>query len=261
MSRAMGKITGLKRLTLSSLTIGLALLVGGMPLALANGFGGSGLPGRREGAGTRGPCLIGGEHAVSLLPVVPESQLGSTLDGYPTFFWHLPQSKASFARFVLYDRYRGQELYRTELSVAGAPGVASFRLPNDGSVKIPKAGLETGKTYYWTVTLVCMNPVDPGDRSGDLRIQGFVQRVASPQGFQDKLRRATERDLPGIYASQGIWHETLTSLIKLRRDHPTDRAIQSDWASLMQGIKLEQLANAPVVSCCQVSPSRTSLLN
>ncbi len=261
MGRAIGEMTVLKRLTIPSIAIGLGCLVAGMPLALANGFGGSGLPGRREGAGTRGTCLVGGEQAVPLLPVIPESQLGSTLEGYPTFFWHLPQSKASSARFILYDRYRGQELYRTELSVAGAPGVASFRLPNDGSVKIPKTGLEIGKTYYWTVTLVCMNPIDPGDRSGDLRIQGFVQRVTPPQGFQEKLRRATDRDLPGIYASQGIWHETLTSLTKLRRDYPTDVAVQSDWASLMQGIKLEQLANVPVVSCCQVSPNRTSLLN
>jgi hypothetical protein len=193
--------------------------------------------------------------------VIPESQLGPTLEGYPTFFWHLPQSKASSARFILYDRYRGQELYRTELSITNTPGVASFQLPNDGSVKVPKTGLEVGNTYYWTLTLICNNPMDPSDRSGDLRIQGFVQRVNPPRGLQDKLRQATERDLPGIYASQGIWHETLTSLVRLRLSYPNDRAIQSDWASLMQGIKLEQLATAPVVSCCRVNSASTSRQN
>ncbi|MCS6813526.1 MAG: DUF928 domain-containing protein, partial [Cyanobacteria bacterium] len=212
MATVTGNSNRWRRLSTVSIAIGCAVLTGGAPLVLANGFSGIGIPGRREGAGTRSTCMVGGAQSVPLLPVIPESQLGVTLEGYPTFFWYLPQSKASAAQFVLYDRYRGQELYRTTLSLVNAPGIASFQLPNDGSVRIPRTGLEVGKTYYWTLTLLCNNPLDPSDRSGDLRVQGFVQRVNPPRGFQEKVRSSNERDLPALYAAQGIWHETLTSL-------------------------------------------------
>lgn len=258
MVTATGGINRWQRLLVASFAIGSGVLISGAPLVKANGFSGVGMPGRREGAGTRGTCMVGGAQSVPLLPVIPESQLGVTLEGYPTFFWYLPQSKASVARFALYDRYRGQELYRTTLSLVNAPGIASFQLPNDGSVRIPKTGLEVGKTYYWTLTLICDNPLDPSDRSGDLRVQGFVQRVNPPRGFQERVRSTNERDLPALYAAQGIWYETLASLTKLRRSYPTDSAVQNDWASLMQAVKLDQLIDAPVTPCCQIGSSNSS---
>ncbi len=242
--------------------LGLALVVGS-PIdaaVYAQAFSGRGLPGRREGAGTRGACLVGSSTQVptdgtivtkeqaspDLVAIIPESNIAATLTEYPTFFWYVPGSSLKMGRFTLYDGYRTgrKKVYETRLSLDGTPGVISFKLPSDGTVP----PLQLNRIYSWTFRVFC----DPLDRSGDLQVEGFVQRVRPSAELEARLKRSTDRERPTIYAASGIWHEMLTSLVELRRVNPSDRSLQADWETLMRTIKLDALSTQPVVSCCRV---------
>ncbi|MCS6813786.1 MAG: DUF928 domain-containing protein, partial [Cyanobacteria bacterium] len=221
-----------------------------------------GIPGRREGAGTRGCTLespqpspagrtiaINGKSSPNLVALIPESNIGATLAAYPTFFWYVPANSLKVGRFTLYDSYGAnrKKLYETRLNLDGTPGVISLRLPDNGTVP----PLELNRTYYWVFRVFC----DPLDRSGDLQVEGFVQRVKASASLEERLRTATARERPTIYAASGLWHETLISLVELRQANPNDRSVQTDWESLMQVIRLESLAKEAIVPCCQVQAS------
>jgi len=269
--------TARKKFAAASFVVTLGMTCMGLPqIALAD-FGGSGrgIPGRREGAGTRGTCLINSDttgnrsasatplvqSAPSLVALVPESNLGLTLAEYPTLFWYVPESVATTAQFTLYNSFGRDRkvVYETQLKLDGKAGIISLQVPNDGTV----APLALDRTYYWTFKLLCINPSDPNDRSGDIRVEGFVQRVMPPADLVAQLKAVEtgttdSRQLPAIYAQAGIWHETLASLAKLRQDNPDDVKLKESWASLMQDINLAELANVPLRPCCQPTTTTTS---
>ena len=243
-----------RKWTIVALSASLCWILGGFfDLALANSFPGRGLPGRREGAGTRSECFIGESQPALLMPLIPESQLGITLAEYPTFFWHVPRSRAASAKFTLFSNYQGKKLYEANLPVTNLTGIASFTLPQNGSTSPLKVGL----TYYWTLTLTCPKLNRPSTETEILTIQGFVQRIQPSAELTAKLKKASPRELPAIFASHQIWHETLVSLTKLRQENPKDASIQADWESLMKSIKLDQFASSPLLPCCQAPSTRT----
>jgi hypothetical protein len=210
------------------------------------------LPGRRVGAGTRGPCTNPKQPLVAL---IPDTNLGLTTEKYPTLFWFVPPTPARTAEFVL-NNEKKQEVYKTTFAITGSPGVVSVTLP--ASATLPP--LEVNKNYFWTFSLIC-NPSDP---SAVDFVQGWVQRVALSSDLGNQLFKATPRDRPAIYARAGIWNDTLKSLSELRRANPRDRALTTDWETLLKSVGLETVAKAPLVECCPqtnspaVAPRSTS---
>jgi Domain of Unknown Function (DUF928) len=196
-----------------------------------------GLPGRREGGGTRGNCVHGDTPLVAL---IPETNFGTTLEPYPTFYWSIPQMPAATAEFVLLDE-NDDEVYKNTIQLAG-PGIVSLSVPNDGSV----APLERGKDYHWYFSVVC----DARDRSGDIFAEGWIQRIAPPAGLTNQLAAAAVSDRPTIFANAGIWYDALTTLAKLRQADPENPQLSSKWANLLRSVGLENLAGQPLVSCC-----------
>ncbi|HEY9747084.1 MAG TPA: DUF928 domain-containing protein [Allocoleopsis sp.] len=203
------------------------------------------LPGRRVGAGTRGPCTNPKQPLVAL---IPDTNLGLTAEKYPTFFWFVPPTPARTAEFVL-NNEKKQEVYKTIFAITGSPGVVSVSLP--ASATLP--ALEVNKNYSWTFSLIC-NPSDP--LAVDF-VQGWVQRIALTPEVRDQLAKAPPRDRPAIYAKVGIWNDTLKSLSELRRANPRDRTLASDWETLLKSVGLDSIAKAPLVQCCSQA-NRTS---
>ncbi|MBD1860745.1 MULTISPECIES: DUF928 domain-containing protein [Trichocoleus] len=196
------------------------------------------LPGRRVGAGTRGPCTNPKQPLVAL---IPDTNLGLTAEKYPTFFWFIPPTPARTAEFVL-NNEKKQEIYKTTFAITGSPGVINVTLPANATLP----PLEVNKNYSWTFSLIC-NPSDP---SAVDFVQGWVQRVALSRDVGNQLTKAAPRDRPAIYAKEGIWNDTLKSLSELRRDNPRDRALTTDWETLLKSVGLDTVAKAPLVQCC-----------
>jgi hypothetical protein len=240
--------TGVVKLWLS---IGLGLLIVGLPLAAAAiefQPPKRGMPGRREGGGTRDPlaCVRGKPNQLTAL--LPTTNLGLTVADYPRFFWYMPQTKAKLAEFALFevddhldDR---QPVYQTTFNLPGdiSSGIVSFQLPN---TNIPP--LQVGKDYRWTVSLIC----DPSNRMRDVAIEGWVQRVATDPRLSRQLTRAKAVDRIQLLAQNGLWFDTITTLAAERVAHPTDPALKTSWSELLKSIKLDKLADQPLLPCCQ----------
>ncbi|WP_206755546.1 DUF928 domain-containing protein [Trichocoleus sp. FACHB-262] len=203
------------------------------------------LPGRRQGAGSRGPssteCLPA--NSGPLVALLPTTNLGLTTAAYPQFFWSLPASNASLVEFALYDvdakQVNRNLIYKTTFSITGEAGIASLNLPTD--VNLPP--LKSGQDYRWSVSLIC----NPGDRTQDVTVDGWVQRVTPSSTVNQQLKQADPRDRPAVYAQNGIWFNTIETLVDQRCDRPKDAALVASWNELIKSVELEAIANRPLI--------------
>jgi Domain of Unknown Function (DUF928) len=186
-----------------------------------------GAPGDRGDAGSRGPC--------DLLAVSPTTNLGLTAAEYPTFWLYVksPISSPVSVQFILRNEQQ-QAIYRTTFEINQGKAIVNFPLPKTAPP------LEVGKQYQWVF------------RCEDITRYGWVERVALKPEIVSKLATATPRQRVLILAQNGIWYETLTELLALRRAHPQDAQIAADWAALLQHrlVGLENIVAAPFLPCC-----------
>ncbi len=187
--------------------------------------------GRRRPASARGPCLPSEK---SLTALMPETNLGLTVATHPTFFFYIPQTTATSAEFVLLDEANNHKVYETTFTITGTPGIVSVSLP--ASKTLPP--LEIGKDYHWYVSVIC----DPDDRSGDVYVDGWVQRVEPTPSLMSQLEKASPAERVALYRKNGIWHDTLTFLAEGRRLNPSNSALAAEWATLLRSVGLEKIA-------------------
>jgi hypothetical protein len=191
-----------------------------------------GLPGRREGGGTRGDCQAS---QPGLTALMPDSNLGRTMAERPTFFWYMPQSAAA-AEFVLLDA-NNTELYKTLVPVPSQSGIVSLNLPDSVSA------LEVGQSYRWYFSLVC----DPLDRSADTFTSGWVERVDRNPALLQEIAAAPPTEQAMLYAKAGLWYEALAVLATLRQSQPQNAALVTQWQTLLESVGLEQVADQPLL--------------
>ncbi len=212
-----------------------------------------GIPGRREGGGTRGavadPC--GDPRSAAFAALMPKTNFGLTTAEFPRFFWSVPRTKARFAEFTLHEAVAADAknpdqkmsdralVYRTTFRISGEAGVANMGLPTNAGIP----GLAAGQDYHWTVSLIC----NTQDRKKDVKVEGWVQRVAPDAALSSQLFKANASDRPQIYATNGIWLDTLTSLADLRYASPLDTKLDQTWADLLKAIELPNSAPLPLL--------------
>ena len=203
------------------------------------------IPGRRQGAGSRGSGLVEclPANSGSLVALLPDTNLGLTTAAYPRFFWSVPLTNAPLMEFTLYEVDAKQAnrnlIYKTTFSITGEAGIASLSLPTD--VNLPP--LRLGQDYRWSVSLIC----NPTDRAQDITVDGWVQRVVPSSTFTQQLKQAKPRDRPAIYAQNGLWFNTVETLIDQRCARPQDTALAAGWAELLKSVNLEAIAKQPLI--------------
>lgn len=169
----------------------------------------------------------------------PNSPLSveSTVSDHPAFFVYVPQTQAETAQFILSDENQNT-IYQTTFTPPPQAGVIGLQVPPE----IP--ALQIGSTYHWLFNVQC----DPYDRSGDLLVEGWIQRVELTPAQVSFLARTGVRDRPAFYARAGIWQDTLLTLATLRLASPDDADLTSDWASLLESVNLSAVATAPLIN-------------
>lgn len=193
-----------------------------------------GLPGRREGGGTRGGCVT---TQPTLTAFIPETHYGTTTRAYPSFFWYLPQTTAEFAEFILLNA-EDEEVYSTTFPLTGTEGIVRLDLPATED----QPALEVGQDYHWYFALVC----DAVDRSGDILTEGWIQRIEPDAALTTQLEQSADREHPALYAQSGIWYDALATLADLRQS-PSDAAVfQTQWNNLLESVGLESFSDAPI---------------
>lgn len=202
-----------------------------------------GRPGRKGGTGSRGDCLTNG---MPLTPLAPASNMGLTVNEYPTFWFYVPYKpdQAISGEFSLQDE-QNNDVYRTPFTLPETPGIVSISLPST------KAPLKIDNSYRWYFKLYC--PLQKSSESSSPAfVQGWVRRVSLNDlnyhniGTQLKAGK-TPLDRIALYAENGIWHETLTGLAELRLNKPQDVTLDNAWADLLKTVGLEKLFQEPIL--------------
>ncbi|MEP6516751.1 DUF928 domain-containing protein [Microcoleus vaginatus] len=193
-------------------------------------------PPTQPGRPVRGGCASISQ--LGLTALVPKNKMGRTVSDYPTFFFYLPQTEAQSAEFILKDE-SGKQIYKQDLTISNLSGVIGVSIPANQNVP----PLEVGKSYRWNFTVIC----DSLDRSADQIESGTVRRVELSADIRRQLAQADPRQQTFIYAENGIWQDALSTLAAARRDQPNDTTFKADWESLLDSVKLGEIAKEPIV--------------
>jgi len=192
-----------------------------------------GVPGRREGGGTRGSNC-----PTSTTALIPKSTMGRTISAKPTFFYYVPIVLNTKVQFELADE-KDQTIYKKSFQmVTTRPGIVSVSLGEDPN----SPALEVGKNYHWYFTIKC----NPKNSQEDVLVSGWINRTALAPSLKMELERSSDRRL-SILAEQGIWYEYLTTLAQLRLSSPSDDSLALKWLDLLSSVELGKIAQEPLI--------------
>ncbi|MGL5064939.1 MAG: DUF928 domain-containing protein [Microcoleus sp.] len=191
-----------------------------------------GVPGRREGGGTRGPeCRT--------TALIPQSTMGRTVSEKPTFFYHVPAAIDKKVEFELADETDKTIYKKSFRMVTSGPGIVSISLAADPS----SPPMDIGKNYHWYFTIKC-NPKNPRE---DVLVSGWIERVELSPTLKTQLAAASDRDRLSIFAQQALWYEYLGTLAQLRLSSPRDAALTLKWSELLHSVALGKIAQQPLI--------------
>ena len=194
-----------------------------------------GVPGRREGGGTRGLVC-----PTAITALIPQSTMGQTISGKPTFFYYLPVALDKTVQFELADE-RDKTIYKKSFRmVTSRAGIVSVSLGSDAN----SPALEVGKNYQWYFTIKC-NPKN----TDDVLVSGWINRTTIAPTVKTELDRSPDRRFAlSIFAQQGLWYEYLATLAQLRIESPTDASLALKWSEVLNSVQLGKIAQEPLVT-------------
>lgn len=156
----------------------------------------------------------------------------------PSLWFYLPQSLSdTSAEFVIKDG-SDRLLYQGRLAgSANSDGIIAAPLPISLSFNTP---------YRWTVTVDC-------DETERTTVSGWIERRSPAPRLANDLGEASSRNRAALYANAGFLQDALTELASLRSLQPNDPVIEREWRHFLTALDLLELANAPILECCEVS--------
>ncbi|MGG6297183.1 DUF928 domain-containing protein [Leptolyngbya sp. AN02str] len=206
-----------------------------------------GLPGRREGGGTRGDCAVRSEDLSSLplIALVPETNFGVTVSLEPTLYWYVPRVAAAGIELAVFDQ-NDEPVYQTVVPVPDQGGVVSIPIPtvDQGSAKVSR--LIANEDYHWYLSLIC-NEVD---RSGDIFVEGWLRRIESSAELEQQLSTSTPEMKFSVYQEFGIWQDALDQVAQQLCQQPQNPIVRDRWTTLLASVQITGLESATLVSSC-----------
>jgi len=206
---------------------------------------GSAPGGRRYGGATRGQCPNVTPPLTALVPSTLDSSSvrnvwGLTAREYPKLWFYLPYTKNSSiqAEFTVLDDESKDPIYTSAIALPTKPSTIGVSLPHN----IPP--LQVGKKYRWFLNFYC----DPQKQSVPIFVEGVIIRKNPDAALVGELQKAQPLQQVAIYASNGFWHDALTTLAELRQKSPQNEIFEKEWTNLLQAIGLGEVANRPLAS-------------
>jgi hypothetical protein len=178
-----------------------------------------GVPGGREGAGSRGDW----QSLPMLTVLTPKDHMGLTGQEQPILYWYLAQATQHPVDIVLTARQSITPLLDTRLHPPVQPGMQRVRLA-DYNIH-----LDPGVSYTWSVSLV----PDTTQRSRDVMAAGTIARIALPHELQSQLVQADQRTSARLYATTGLWYDLIATLSELIEADAQDRTLRQQRATLL----------------------------
>ncbi len=178
--------------------------------------------------------------------LIPKTNWGNTLAERPTFWFYIPHQKGRLT-LMIKEEQATIPLLRVSYEVRKGGGIMGFSIPET----VP--ALEVNRAYRWRVYFNCKPNIKPSL----IGVEGVVQRVATNEDFKTKLiSNIPIKEQINLYATRGLWHETITQLIESRRAKPTDQELKQLWSDLLSNpsVELGNLISEPLVECCKYIP-------
>ncbi|MGF1494072.1 MAG: DUF928 domain-containing protein [Microcoleaceae cyanobacterium] len=201
-----------------------------------------GVPGRREGGGTRGSasCQTG---ASKLVALIPASTSGRTSLEQPTLLFYLPVAFDQVPADLEIADEEENVVYKTSLKISNRqPGVIKLDLADQPNAPT----LEADRDYHWYLTLRCS--ADSPDASSNITVHGWINRVQLDSAQAQTLEQASPEEKLAIYSEKALWYDALATLAKLRASNPSDPTVESQWSELLEAVGLDRLVQEPIVT-------------
>jgi Domain of Unknown Function (DUF928) len=200
-------------------------------------------PSSTTGAASRGLTCIAPNQA--LIALKPSGTIGLTLEAHPAIWIDLPPNTAERISLSLLTETRTLVYEDVTFPVPDTAGPVALQLPQE---QLP---LEIGQRYEWIVELEC----DLNNASKNLSVSGWVKRIEPDPQLQQELDAAENPlEQAEVYASHGIWYETLSIVAAQQQANPKDAQVMAAWRSLLEWIDLEPAAR--MSSSEEVVPNR-----
>jgi Ran GTPase-activating protein (RanGAP) involved in mRNA processing and transport len=72
-----------------------------------------------------------------------------------------------------------------------------------------------------------------------------VRRVEPSAKLISQLKQANPLQKAVIYAKNGIWVESISTLAQLRREYPQNLRVMDYWRSLLKSVDLQDISQQP----------------
>ena len=181
-----------------------------------------GAPGGRIGGGTRG-----GQN-VFVLSVLAPDHSGFTTSEQPSLYWFISNPTSLPVELTLMDPQGVKPILETQLPSPTKAGIQRVRLA-DYNVR-----LAPGAAYRWFVAVV----PDADRRSKDILAGGAIQRVDLQEDVKAKVAKASDKELPFVYAQAGLWYDALKSISDLIDAAPQNQELQNQRTALLKQVGL-----------------------
>lgn len=184
------------------------------------------------------------DSSISLTGLTPENNVVTTVAPNPSIYVYIPKTVKKFVEFRIVDIADETVIYETMFPLSNNAGIIKVSTPNT-------VNLKPGNKYQWQFLVMC----DPQDREADEMLEGWIQRtILTPE-----QKKRIDRSLPKsweqaqIYAEYGVWYESMNILADLRDRNSLGKKL---WTELLTSVKLEEIAQSPLIDCCSISSSR-----
>ena len=182
-----------------------------------------GAPGGRIGGGTRG----GGQNVFVLSVLAPDHSAFTTSE-QPSLYWFISKPTSLPVELTVMDPQGVQPILETRVPAPVKAGIQPVRLA-DYNVH-----LAPGAAYRWFVAVI----PDADRRSKDILAGGAIERVDLQQDVKAKLAKASEKEIPFIYAQAGLWYDALKSISDLIDAAPQDQELHNQRSALLKQVGL-----------------------
>jgi uncharacterized protein DUF928 len=181
-----------------------------------------GAPGGRIGGGTRG-----GQNVFVLSVLAPDHSAFTTTE-QPSLYWFISKPTSLPVELTVMDPQGIKPILETQLSSPTKAGIQRVRLA-DYNVH-----LAPGAAYRWFVAVV----PDADRRSKDILAGGAIERVNLQEDVKAKVAKASDKELPFVYAQAGLWYDALKSISDLIDAAPQNQDLHNQRTALLKQVGL-----------------------
>jgi hypothetical protein len=172
----------------------------------------------------------------SVKAIVPSTNIGLTVTPHPSIFVYIPQTNAQKGFFSIQDE-ESNYYYQTSITLPKQSGVIEVSVGSE----VP--ALEVGKNYKWSLAMICNQYLEPDSPF----VTGWIRRVEPNKTVASISQSKISLDAATKLAANGVWYDTVFTIVKLRKLQPSNQNLAISWQRLLESAKLNAIAQEPLL--------------